>query len=87
MPVLQAPRAWLPQGWAGDVRIEIDDQGWITEVAPETPDDGAQHMVGAVVPGMANLHSHAFQRAMAGLTERAVGPREDFWSWRGTLRA
>ncbi|MCA8931181.1 MAG: formimidoylglutamate deiminase [Rhodospirillaceae bacterium] len=85
MPVLQAPRAWLPQGWAGDVRIEIDDQGWITEVAPETPDDGAQHMVGAVVPGMANLHSHAFQRAMAGLTERAVGPREDFWSWRGTM--
>ena len=85
MPVLQAPRAWLPQGWAGDVRIEIDDQGWITEVAPGTPDRGAQTMVGAVVPGMANLHSHAFQRAMAGLTERAAGPSEDFWSWRGTM--
>ena len=85
MPVLQAPRAWLPTGWAGDVRIDIDDGGWITAVEPETDAPGAQKLVGATVPGMPNLHGHAFQRAMAGLTERAAGPGEDFWSWRGTM--
>ena len=85
MPVLQAPRAWLPQGWAADVRIDIDDQGWIVEVTPDSRTEGAQMLLGPVLPGMPNLHSHAFQRAMAGLTERAVTPGEDFWSWRGTM--
>ena len=34
------------------------------------------------VPGIANLHSHAFQRAMAGLAERQTHPEDSFWTWR-----
>ena len=35
-----------------------------------------------ILPGMPNLHSHAFQRALAGQTELATGNKDDFWSWR-----
>lgn len=38
-----------------------------------------------VVPGIANLHSHAFQRAMAGLAERQTHPSDSFWTWRETM--
>ena len=61
--------ALLPDGWAQKVRIEIDSAGWITGVAAEARVDGAAFHGTIGVPGMPNLHSHAFQRAMAGLTE------------------
>jgi formimidoylglutamate deiminase len=80
-----AESALLPTGWARDVRIEIDDGGAIAAVAAAGSADRAERLAGPVVPGMANLHSHAFQRAMAGLAERA-GPGEDsFWTWRETM--
>jgi formimidoylglutamate deiminase len=56
------------------------DQGEI--VAVETGASGPQPLAGPVLPGMANLHSHAFQRAMAGLTELRGGAEDDFWTWR-----
>jgi formimidoylglutamate deiminase len=64
------------------VRLTLDEGGIIREVAAAASPEGATRLAGAVVPGMPNLHSHSFQRAMAGLAERA-GPGEDsFWTWR-----
>ena len=73
--------ALLPDGWASDVRLEVRE-GKIAAVErdqPLTPDD--EHH-GVAAPGLCNLHSHAFQRAMAGLTEYRGASADDFWSWR-----
>jgi formimidoylglutamate deiminase len=82
MAVLWAQQALLPHGWARDVRIGIDGAGRIAEVVQDTaPGDAERHAI--LLPAPANLHSHAFQRAMAGLTERrGPDPRDTFWTWR-----
>lgn len=85
MTYLWFAQALLPSGWASDVRIGLED-GRIaaieTGVAP-APDD-ARHAT--AVPGLPNLHSHAFQRLMAGLAEARTGPDgDDFWSWRDLM--
>lgn len=82
MTVLWADQALLPQGWARGVRVVIDAAGRIAEVAPDTAPEGAErHAI--LLPAPANLHSHTFQRAMAGLTERrGPDPRDTFWTWR-----
>jgi formimidoylglutamate deiminase len=77
-----ADEALLPDGWARNVRIEVDPDGNFGEVRAGTTSEGAQRLAGPVLPGMANLHSHAFQRAMAGLTEVRATPDDDFWTWR-----
>ena len=71
--------ALLPEGWAKNVVLELDN-GDIVSVERGAGDGTA--LGGPVLPGMANLHSHAFQRAMAGLTELRGAPEDDFWSWR-----
>ncbi len=76
--------ALLPGGFGRDVVIEVDGTGRIAAVERET-DRPATPLRGVAVPGMPNLHSHAFQRAMAGLTERAGPQSDDFWSWRETM--
>jgi formiminoglutamate deiminase len=73
--------ALLPQGWAGGVRLTAADgriERVLTGVAPAAGDE--RHCIG--VPGLANLHSHAFQRGLAGLTERRGSEGDSFWSWR-----
>ena len=74
--------ALLPTGWARNVRIEVDAIGDIASVVSDSSAQGAQLLAGPLMPGMANLHSHAFQRAMAGLTEVRTSPDDGFWSWR-----
>ncbi|WP_420472288.1 formimidoylglutamate deiminase [Brevundimonas sp. FT23042] len=78
-------RALLPQGWAGNVRITVAD-GAISAVETEAVQAPGEADLGVVLPGLSNVHSHAFQRAMAGLTEER-GPNEgdDFWSWRALM--
>lgn len=73
--------ALLPTGWARNVRIEVS-QGDISSVKDASTPGDAEVLAGPVLPGMANLHSHAFQRAMAGLTESRGSPEDDFWTWR-----
>jgi formiminoglutamate deiminase len=75
--------ALLPDGWARDVRINIAD-GRIAAIAQGAARAGdVVHRVG--LPGLANLHSHAFQRGMAALAE-VRGPNADsFWSWREVM--
>ena len=79
---LFAKRALLPDGWARDVLFEVSAVGDLGAVRPNAAPGHAARAGGTVLPGMPNLHSHAFQRAMAGLAERA-GPSDDsFWTWR-----
>ena len=84
---LFAERALLPTGWARDVRVELGGDGRIEAVSPGAAIDGAEYCGGTLVPGMPNLHSHAFQRAMAGLAERAGtgGQADSFWTWRSLM--
>ncbi len=78
-----ARKALLPGGWADDVLIACDGGGVITAVTKGArPPAGTRILEGAVIPGMPNLHSHAFQRAMAGLTEHVYQGRDSFWTWR-----
>ena len=79
-----AESALLPQGFAATVAIEVDGEGRIAAVEPGSHRPGTV-LRGVAVPGMPNLHSHAFQRAMAGLAERAGPEGDDFWSWRETM--
>lgn len=80
-----ARTALLPTGWAKDVRIDIAADGRIASLTEGGADDGAEAIRGLVLPGMPNLHCHAFQRAMAGLAERAGPAGDDFWSWREVM--
>jgi formimidoylglutamate deiminase len=83
---LHAPAALLPIGWAEDVAITLDDAGMIATVTPGVLATNAERLAGPVIPGMTDLHSHAFQRAMAGLTERrGLGGDDHFWTWRETM--
>jgi formimidoylglutamate deiminase len=75
----------LPEGWGRDVTIELAADGTITAVTASAPTSGNLVAAGPVVPGMPNLHSHGFQRGMAGTAEVAAGNQEDFWSWRETM--
>ena len=85
MTALFAERALLPSGWARDVRLEIAADGDLASVTAGAGAGGAERLAGPAVPGMPNLHGHAFQRAMAGLAERA-GPSDDsFWTWRQVM--
>ncbi len=85
MPNFFAPLALLPAGWTRDVRFETDARGDIASiVAGGSPDDAAR-LDGPVVPGLADLHSHAFQRALAGLGERAGPEGDSFWTWRDIM--
>ena len=77
-----ASHAWLPDGWHAQVLLEWDRQGRLSKVQPNADATGHERIDGIVIPGMPNLHSHAFQRAMAGLTEYRANPADSFWSWR-----
>ncbi|GAC1404425.1 MAG: formimidoylglutamate deiminase [Candidatus Velthaea sp.] len=82
-----APYALLPAGWACNVRIDVDPDGSIASITPDSPSGDASLLAGPVIPGMPNVHSHAFQRAFAGRAERSSGERDSFWTWRRAMYA
>ena len=80
---LFAAHALLPTGWEKNVLLRWDAQGRLTTVqANSQPDAGVPHAAGPLLPGMPNLHSHAFQRGFAGLSEFRGQAQDSFWSWR-----
>jgi formimidoylglutamate deiminase len=80
---LFAPSALLPGGWQRNVLLSWNRTGDLIAVrAAATPPVGTPVARGPVISGMPNLHSHTFQRAMAGLTETMGDPADSFWSWR-----
>ena len=78
-----AASAFLPSGWAAEVRVTVASDGRIAAVIPGAMPETGDIRVPILLPALSNLHSHTFQRAMAGLSE-ARGPlgRDSFWTWR-----
>jgi len=87
MRTLWTPQALLPTGWARDVLLSIDAQGRFSAVQVAQPEASlaadVERLAGPVLPGLVNVHTHAFQRAMAGLSDGYSAERSDnFWTWR-----
>lgn len=80
-----AENALLADGWARDVVFKVDAAGMISGITADAAPGTAERLGHVVVPGMANLHSHAFQRAMAGLAEQRGASADSFWTWRQTM--
>ncbi|HEK1771142.1 formimidoylglutamate deiminase [Pseudomonas parafulva] len=80
-----AERALLPSGWASNVRLEVSTDGRLEKIDVNASAEGAERLAGPLLPGMPNLHSHAFQRAMAGLAEVVGNPNDSFWTWRDLM--
>ncbi|MGH8720375.1 MAG: formimidoylglutamate deiminase [Burkholderiales bacterium] len=82
MPTYFAAEALLPEGWAKNVRMAVNELGEFGAVRAGAEPQGSERLAGPALPGMANVHSHAFQRAMAGLAELRGDQEDDFWTWR-----
>jgi formimidoylglutamate deiminase len=85
MKALFARNALLPDGWHRNVLIAWDNAGTLTSIAPTSSCPTGTAAAEWVVPGMVNLHSHAFQRALGGLTEKAGDGPDSFWTWRDLM--
>ena len=84
---LFAADALIARGWTRNVAIEIATDGTIARVREDAQPDGAERVTGPLIPGMPNLHSHAFQRAIAGRTGNANSDGDSFWTWRQAMYA
>ncbi|TDP63306.1 formimidoylglutamate deiminase [Roseateles toxinivorans] len=81
-----APLAWIDGQWQRRVLMEADGQGRWLAFTPEVEAPAqAQRLQGPVLPSLVDAHSHAFQRAFAGLAERRDSASDDFWSWRDRM--
>ncbi|MDA0637062.1 formimidoylglutamate deiminase [Nonomuraea sp. MCN248] len=81
MPVTYwCERAWLPDGVADGVLVEVDGPRIVSVTRGEP--GGARRLPGLTIPGLANAHSHAFHRALRAATQTGSG---DFWTWRDRM--
>ena len=88
MKTFHAPAALLPDGWHSGVALVVADDGRIERVERRAPAQGDERLAGPVIPAMPNVHSHAFQRAIAGRTGLPSPARDDtFWTWRQAMYA
>jgi formimidoylglutamate deiminase len=85
VPRLFFDQALLARGWARDVRLTVAGGGTIAAIETGVAPDGRDERHAVALPGMPNLHSHGFQRGMAGLTERRGAERDSFWTWRDVM--
>ncbi|MBM1171255.1 formimidoylglutamate deiminase [Microvirga arabica] len=76
--------ALLPAGWARNVGLNIEG-GTIAAVEPNAFAEGRERVAGIALPGLPNLHSHTFQRGMAGLGETRGPEGDSFWTWRQVM--
>ncbi len=81
---LWAEQAWIDGRWQAAVLFDVDAQGCWSRITAgvSTPPADARQLPGPVLPGLVDAHSHAFQRAFVGLSERRASESDDFWSWR-----
>ena len=82
--VIHAKVALLPTGWARDVQI-CHNGGVITEVTVGAVAAEGDLCADILIPGLSNVHSHAFQRGFSGLTEQRGPTRDSFWTWRNMM--
>lgn len=90
MKAIHARWALRAQGWTADVVVRIDDAGRLADVQAGEPPTDAHARVDLLLPAMPDAHCHAFQRAIAGLTETPAAPTssgDDFWTWRERMYA
>lgn len=92
-----AQRWWAPWGWLADTQgrtgwqrgllLQVNAAGHFERIdrGVPPPTDGTPQLPGPVLPSLVDAHSHAFQRAFAGLAERREGAADDFWSWRDRM--
>ncbi|MDT9001544.1 formimidoylglutamate deiminase [Paucibacter sp. APW11] len=81
-----ATQAWVDGRWQRDVLLEVDARGHWAAITPgQACPAGATRLEGPVLPSLVDAHSHAFQRAFAGLAEQRDSERDDFWSWRDRM--
>jgi len=85
MRKLYADIALTPDGWKSGVSIEISTDGRIASVSVDVEFDSNADRVAILLPALSNLHSHAFQRAIAGLTEVRGTGSDSFWTWRDAM--
>lgn len=83
---IYASQAYLDTGWANDVRLTLDGKT-IVKILPDSTPEAGDVKVDTLLPALSNLHSHSFQRAMAGMTEFRAKGRESFWTWRKLMYA
>jgi len=82
---LHLEEALLPGGLASAVNLRVED-GVIAAVSQGgAAPAGATRLAGLTLPGLPNLHSHTFQRGMAGLSERRGASEDSFWTWREVM--
>ncbi|MCP8937100.1 formimidoylglutamate deiminase [Alsobacter sp. SYSU M60028] len=84
MTTLHAGQALTPSGWLRDVRIVVED-GRIASVQANAAAEANDEVCAVLLPAVGNVHSHAFQRGMAGLAETRGSSADSFWSWRDTM--
>lgn len=84
MTTLWFRTALLPRGWTDNVRLELAE-GRILRVEVGVRPEPGDERHGIAIPGLCNVHSHAFQRGMAGLSEHRGPSDDDFWSWREVM--
>lgn len=92
MRTLYLEQVLLPDGWASNVEVDIDSCGDIAAIRTDVIDSQVEQTSGVALPGMPNLHSHAHQRAMVGMAEKAggssssaKGSKDSFWTWREAM--
>lgn len=82
---LHLAQALLPEGFAADVTLTLDRGTIVSVAAGQAAPAGALRLAGLTLPGLPNLHSHTFQRGMAGLAERRGASEDSFWTWREVM--
>ncbi|MCU9840023.1 formimidoylglutamate deiminase [Ruegeria sp. WL0004] len=84
MQRILARRARTAEGWQADVAVTLED-GQITAVQDGQSHESGDVQVDVLLPALGNLHSHTFQRAMAGMTEHRAAGQDSFWTWRSLM--
>ena len=79
-----AEQAKLSNGWASNVRV-THVNGRITAIAADQTQTASDTCIDTLLPALGNLHSHSFQRAMAGMTEYRKAGKDSFWTWRDLM--
>lgn len=80
---------WVEGTWRSNATVRLDDAGFVRSIDsdPAAAHQAAERVAGLTLPGLANAHCHAFQRALGGWTQRAASVRDNFWSWREIMYA
>jgi formimidoylglutamate deiminase len=78
--------AWVNGKWQNNVELTVNDQGYWQDICVNSKQVSEEAIqLGAILPGITDAHSHAFQRAMVGLSEQSSPAGDNFWRWRQTM--